>query len=76
MGKTQISVSFVFDYKEQFQAILWAHADSRSKLAESFSRFAVELGLPTEGGLPQKLQAEAKELVKDWLRTTGAVMST
>lgn len=37
MGKTQIGVSFVFKHLEKFRAVLWAHADSRAKLAESFS---------------------------------------
>jgi CO dehydrogenase nickel-insertion accessory protein CooC1 len=75
MGKTQIGVSFVFKNLAKFRAVLWAHADSRAKLAESFSLFAVKLGLQKEGGPPQKLQADAKQLVKDWLRTTSNIPS-
>lgn len=48
-GKTQAALNFVFEYMDEFPAVLWAHADTRGKLLEGFAGFAVELGLTNEG---------------------------
>lgn len=68
MGKTQIAISYVFAHQADFTVVLWAHADTRAKLAESFSRFTVELGLRQEIGSDQNT---AKQVLKTWLETTG-----
>ncbi len=68
MGKTQIAISYVFTHRADFTAVLWAHADTRAKLAESFSRFTVELRLRAEIGSDQNT---ARQVLKTWLETTG-----
>lgn len=68
MGKTQTAVDYVFRHRADFSAVLFAPADSRAKLAESFSRFTVELGLIDEMGSDQNT---GKQILKDWLRITG-----
>ena len=70
MGKTQITISYAFEHRQDYDAVLWAHADSRAKLSESFARFAVELGFRDEENIA-KDQVGAKELVTNWLRSTG-----
>ena len=67
MGKTQVTIQYVFKHKDDFRVILWAHADSLAKLAESFSRFTVELGLRAEMSSDQ---SSNQELLHSWLRNT------
>ena len=67
MGKTQIALKYVFQHRSNYPVVLWAHADSRTKLGESFSRFTVELGLRDAVGSDQN---DAREILQDWLRTT------
>ncbi|KAI9668709.1 MAG: hypothetical protein M1817_005200 [Caeruleum heppii] len=67
MGKTQIALHYVFSHRDTFTVILWAHADSRAKLAESFSRFAVALGLMDES---ESDHNTARQLLQEWLGTT------
>lgn len=68
MGKTQIAISYVFAHRADFAVVLWAHAHTKAKLAESFSRFTVELGLRAEIGSDQNT---AKHVLKTWLEMTG-----
>ncbi|KAJ5160567.1 uncharacterized protein N7482_007571 [Penicillium canariense] len=63
MGKTQIAVRYAFQHMDTvYKIVLWAHSDGQSKLSESFSLFASELGLG-EGMTHMK----AKQTVKDYL---------
>ena len=66
MGKTQIALKYVFQNRAKYPVVLWAHADSRTKLAESFSRFAVELGLRDAIGSHENV---ARQALQDWLKT-------
>jgi KaiC/GvpD/RAD55 family RecA-like ATPase len=68
MGKTQIAVHFVYRHRNDFDAILWVHADTETKLLVSFKNFAVELGFWDEATSDQ---AGAKTAVIDWLQETG-----
>jgi len=45
IGKTRLALSYAFESKADRPAILWADASSKVKLAESFSAFALKLGL-------------------------------
>ena len=67
MGKTQVTIQYVFKHKDDFGVILWAHVDSLAKLAESFSRFAVELGLRAEMSSDQ---SSNQNLLHSWLGNT------
>ncbi|KAI1740720.1 TPR-like protein [Xylaria scruposa] len=66
MGKTQIAIEYAFRHRDTYKVVLWAHADGRAKLAESYSEFAQELGLTGD----EKLNPEvAKQVVKECLAT-------
>lgn len=67
VGKTQTALNYVFEYMEDFQAVLWAPADSHAKLLECFAGFAVELGLVTENDSNHT----AKDLLKEWFEAAG-----
>ena len=62
VGKTQAALNFVFEYMDHFQALLWTHADTRAKLLEDFTAFAVELGLIEEGDS----NLTGRDLLKRW----------
>lgn len=64
MGKTQIAIKHAFTHLEAYGIILWAHADGRAKLAESFCMFAFELGLVDQRTTNS---IEARRLVTDCL---------
>ena len=67
MGKTQVTMQYVFKHKDDFRVILGAHADSLAKLAESFSGFAVGLGLRAEMSSDQ---SSNQKLLHSWLGNT------
>jgi len=69
-GKTQTALSFVFDFQNEFEIVLWAHADNRSKLFDSFSNLAKEMGIadPDENDL-----VFCRDSVKRYLEHTGKV---
>ena len=67
MGKTQTAIRYVFRYRDLYKVVLWAHADGQAKLAESFSLFAKELGLPDAQNNP----AVCKQAVKECLEGLG-----
>lgn len=67
MGKTQVAMEFVHQHKDEFDAVLWAHADDVSKLAQDFNTMAIQLGLVAEDSPDARDQRYARELVKRWL---------
>lgn len=67
IGKTQVSLRYAFDSLQDFPVILWAHAETRAKLAQSFSEFDEELALSTN----TSNQSESRERVKRWLSSAG-----
>lgn len=67
MGKTQTAVEFVHRYRDEFDVVLWAHADDASKLAQDFNVMAIKLGLVAEHSMDAKSQIYTRELVKRWL---------
>lgn len=62
VGKTQTALNYVFEYIDSFQAVLWAHADTRAKLLESYANFAIDLGLINEGDS----NLTGRDLLKKW----------
>jgi D-arabinose 1-dehydrogenase-like Zn-dependent alcohol dehydrogenase len=68
IGKTQVAVQYAFASEQNFPVILWAHAETRAKLAESFSGFDKELGLTTA---IISNQDDSIERVKGWLKRAG-----
>lgn len=67
VGKTQTALNYVFEHMEDFQVVLWAHADTEGKLLEDFGGFAVELGLTKQGDSDHT----GRDLLKKWLETAG-----
>ncbi|MHB8596362.1 MAG: DUF7779 domain-containing protein [Ktedonobacteraceae bacterium] len=67
IGKTQIAVEYAYHYADDYEAILWARADSYQSLTTDFVTFA-NVGLLD---LPEKAdtdQAQVVEAVKRWLQ--------
>lgn len=67
MGKTQVAVEFVHRHKQEFDAVLWAHGDDASKLAQDFNAMALRLGLVAADSIDAQDQVHTRELVKRWL---------
>lgn len=65
VGKTEVAVQFMFDHRDDFDAIFWVQADETPKLAEDFCQIALELGLEDAGTAQNK--AVSRDLVKKWL---------
>jgi len=65
IGKTQVSVEYFHSKKEDFEAIFWIPAGSTEKLANTFSKISVSLGL--EKKLDAGNPVVSRELVKNWL---------
>lgn len=72
VGKTQTALNYVFEHMEDFQVVLWAHADTRGKLLEDFGGFAMELGLTKRGDSDHT----GRDLLKRWLETAGKMISS
>lgn len=71
LGKTQTALNYVFEEMENFQVVLWAHASSQLQLIESFSRFAVELGVvPEKVGKEEDPTIDA-DILKAWFNEAG-----
>lgn len=69
IGKTQIALEYVYRYRDSYQVILWARADTRELLITDFGYIAALLALPEQNDQDQSRAAAA---VKRWLsRQTG-----
>ncbi len=65
IGKTQIAIEYAYRYREEYQIVLWAQAESIEGLNASYSQFATQLNLPEKGEQKQEIIIEA---VKRWLQ--------
>jgi tetratricopeptide (TPR) repeat protein len=68
IGKTQIAVEYAYRHREEYDAILWAKADSPEILASDFVGIAQMLNLPEKDEQDQKQVINA---VKHWLETNA-----
>lgn len=68
IGKTQIALEYAYRYREEYEAVLWANADSREILASDFESIAETLNLPEKSRQNQSIVVDA---VRRWLRTTA-----
>src|SRR6202011_3498523 len=64
IGKTQIAVEYAYRYVNEYQAILWARANSRETLSLDFMIIAEQLQLVKEDD-PNR--SHAISTVKHWL---------
>lgn len=67
IGKTQVAVEYACRYADEYDAVLWARADSYQTLTTDFITFARAdlLNLPEKAGSDQ---AQIVESVKRWLQ--------
>ena len=73
MGKTQIALAYAFESLPLFPVVLWAHSDTRAKLAQSFAEFAFEMGLVDSTTTDQ---TTCRERLKRWFETAGKLPNT
>lgn len=65
VGKTRIAVEYAYQwYRQEYQTVLWARAESQEALISSYVDLASLLNLPAQDALNQMLAVQA---VKRWL---------
>jgi tetratricopeptide (TPR) repeat protein len=64
IGKTQTAVEYAYRYRDQYQAVLWATADTYQTLVSEFVAIARVLDLPEKDAQEQN---QAVVEVKNWL---------
>lgn len=67
IGKTQTAVEYAYRYQKDYQAILWARADSRELLVSDFVRIADLLKLPEKD---EQDQSRVVKALKRWLESS------
>ena len=65
IGKTQTAVEYAYRQQSDYQAVLWAKADSREVLAADFVNLASVLQLPEQD---EQDQSQTVRSVKAWLK--------
>ncbi len=65
IGKTQIAIEYAYRYSQDYQVVLWAHAESIDTLNTSYFQIATKLNLPKEMIREQDVLVQA---VKNWLQ--------
>jgi hypothetical protein len=71
VGKTQTALTYVFEAMEEFQAVLWTHSSTQTRLLECFAGFAVELGLISGEDEALKDSTACADILMRWLNMTG-----
>jgi tetratricopeptide (TPR) repeat protein len=66
IGKTQLALEYVYRYHQDYQAVLWARAESMEALISSYVAIASLLQLPEREAKEQEIIVQA---VKIWLQT-------
>jgi hypothetical protein len=66
-GKTQVAMEYVYRMQNQYDAILWVHADDENKLTNDFTKIAVRLEFIADKSADSKNNNYARSLVKAWL---------
>jgi tetratricopeptide (TPR) repeat protein len=67
IGKTQIACEYAYEHEQDYQAVLWAQAETRENLIASFVGLARVLDLPAKEASES---AQVVAAVKHWLQTT------
>ena len=67
VGKTQTAVEYAYRHRQDYQAVLWAQADSAPALLAAFAQIAATLALPEAGA--QDLD-QTRAAVTRWLAET------
>jgi hypothetical protein len=67
IGKTQLALEYAYRYRQEYQAVLWARAETMEALNASYTEVANVLNLPQRDAQEQEVIVQA---VKNWLRGT------
>lgn len=65
IGKTQLALEYAYRYHQDYQVVLWAHAESSEALVSSYIAIASLLRLPEHEAKEQNIIVQA---VKTWLQ--------
>src|SRR5713226_8419895 len=65
IGKTQLALEYAYQYHQDYQAVLWARAESTEALVSSYVALASLLRLPEREAREQDIMVQA---VKTWLQ--------
>ncbi len=65
VGKTQLAVEYAYRFHQDYQAVLWAHAESTETLISSYTEIATLLNLSVKDAQEQTVIIQA---VKRWLQ--------
>jgi len=65
IGKTQLAIEYAYRYSQDYEAVLWARAETREDLISSYSALAILLNLPEQQADKQEITIAA---VKVWLQ--------
>src|SRR6266487_1798327 len=65
IGKTQLALEYAYRYRGDYQAVLWAQADTRENLTSSYLTIATLLNLPEKS---EQESARVIAAVKNWLQ--------
>ena len=65
VGKTQLAVEYAYRFYQDYQAVLWAHAESVEVLTSSYTEMATLLNLPVKDAQEQAMIIQG---VKAWLQ--------
>jgi tetratricopeptide (TPR) repeat protein len=68
IGKTQLAIEYAYRYAHNYEAVLWARAETREDLIASYSALATLLKLPERMAGDQEKMLVA---VKAWLQQNG-----
>lgn len=66
IGKTQLAIEYAYQFRQEYQAVLWARAESTEALTSSYLTLATLLKLPERNAQEQDITIQA---VKVWLQT-------
>lgn len=69
IGKTQLALEYAYRYYQDYQVVLWVHAESSEALISSYIALASLLRLPEREAKEQDVTVQA---VKSWLQTHRA----
>jgi hypothetical protein len=67
IGKTKLALQYCQKFQNQYDVVLWVHADEESKLANDFVKIAVKLGFVSRDSPETRDQEYCRQLVKAWL---------
>src|SRR5579864_2111111 len=65
VGKTQLAVEYTYRFHQEYQAVVFAHAESAETLISSYTEIATLLNLPVKDAQEQTVIIQA---VKRWLQ--------